>query len=152
MRIAALALALIMGAGPAFASMTCWYDENGDNSGIDQTPGWVAHIPVGQAALMLDDGPNSWAYNIDDGYCPARIPAEAFTDGAGADSNPLTCWYDETLAYTGADSGNHGAEGTRIGESAKVAESGDYTWAYIIDGWADDASCPAEIPTDALPG
>ena len=69
---------------------------------------------------------------------------------AFAQETPLTCWYDENGTYTGADSGNHGNADTQVGQAAKVGESGDYTWAYIIGEWEDGSSCPAAIPADVL--
>ena len=64
---------------------------------------------------------------------------------------PLTCWYNENGVFTGADGGNNSEGNAQPGQAARVGNSGDYTWAYILgpDKWIDGSSCPAKIPEGA---
>lgn len=75
MRKLVLALLLVMGSSPAFADLTCWYDENGRSTGADSPPPWTQHIPVGQAEQLRPSGDYAWAYNIrNNESCPRTLP------------------------------------------------------------------------------
>jgi len=56
-------------------------------------------------------------------------------------SQRIVCWYNENNVYTGADSAE---TSQRLGMS-RNAQSGDYAWAYVIEG-ADGSACPRTRP------
>ncbi len=64
---------------------------------------------------------------------------------------PLTCWYNESGNYSGADSGSNRVNNgiNEVGKLIKTGNGGDYTWGYIITEWVNGKDCPSKI--DGLP-
>jgi len=58
-------------------------------------------------------------------------------------SSPLTCWYNESGAFTGADSGN--PAGVPAAGQFQSYRSGDYAFAYRLDVWNNGNDCPGSI-------
>lgn len=82
MRTLTIATLIVLGASPAYADISCWYNEHGTYSGRDSTPSWAADIPIGQAGQLRESGDYAWAFNIDRSQgqdCPQSIDT-----GAGA--------------------------------------------------------------------
>lgn len=63
---------VVLGATPALADITCWYNEKGDYTGADSAqPGWV----VGQVRQGTQ-GDYAWGYTVAGGpeTCPKKLP------------------------------------------------------------------------------
>jgi hypothetical protein len=58
-------------------------------------------------------------------------------------SSPLTCWYNSSGAFTGADSGN--PAGVPAAGQFQSYRTGDYAYAYRLDVWNDGNDCPRSI-------
>jgi hypothetical protein len=62
------------------------------------------------------------------------------------DNFALTCWFNESGKYSGADNSDTGIH--EVGKLIKTGRGGDYTWAYVIAG-LNGNDCPRTI--DGLP-
>ena len=58
----------------------------------------------------------------------------------------LTCWYDESGAYTGYAPA---PEGAKAGTKTQTAASGAHAWSYTVSG-SDPAACPAKLPVSTF--
>lgn len=54
----------------------------------------------------------------------------------------ITCWYNPSGKYTGADSGT----GMPVGKLVKQRNSGDYAWGYTINA-PNGTKCPRRRPS-----
>ena len=71
----------------------------------------------------------------------AALAAGAFFAGSAANA-AITCWYNDSGQYTGADT----ADGRYpVGKLTKTGSGGDYAWAYTINA-PDGTTCPRTRP------
>jgi hypothetical protein len=61
---------------------------------------------------------------------------------AWAGDGPLTCWYSETGASVGADSGD---QGIPVADYGKVVPNTYEPFAMVITEWSDGNDCPATV-------
>jgi hypothetical protein len=86
-------------------------------------------------------------------WCPYVAAAPAAVAGSGGSARTfsapaphLTCWYDESGAYTGYAPA---PEGAKAGTKTQTAASGAHAWSYTVAG-TDPAACPARLPVSTL--
>lgn len=145
----------LMAAPPveeAKPTLTCWYNENGTSTGADA--GEFSGGVRGEALRLRESGEYAWAYLIDreDGSsCPDTLPGIVVEEAPPVEASPvdeakppLTCWYNDKKASTGADVGNYA--GRALGKAVRLRETGEEAWAYVISDWEDGSSCPDELP------
>ena len=128
-------------------TLTCWYNENGASTGADS--GEFAGGVRGEVLRLMETGDYAWAYIIDGedgGSCPDTLPGMVAEEASPVEEEPepLTCWYDDKGASTGADAGNQ--TGGAVGEPMRVDPSWGAAWAYVITEWQDGGSCPDTLP------
>ncbi|WP_052769020.1 hypothetical protein [Aurantiacibacter marinus] len=58
-------------------------------------------------------------------------------------TNPLTCWYNDSGQYTGADTGN--PAGISRANEIRQYRTGDYAFGLRLDIWQSGNDCPATI-------
>ena len=78
------------------------------------------------------------AADVADSRGAARILSEP--------ASHLTCWYDESGAYTGYAPA---PEGAKAGTKTQAAASGAHAWSYTVAG-TDPAACPARLPVSTF--
>jgi hypothetical protein len=73
----------------------------------------------------------------------ASLAAGAYLFAASPASAAITCWYNDSGQYTGADT----ADGRYpVGRLTQTGAGGDYAWAYTIDA-PDGTTCPRTRPS-----
>ncbi|ASP23009.1 hypothetical protein ANTHELSMS3_04408 [Antarctobacter heliothermus] len=66
---------------------------------------------------------------------------------SAASAGPLTCWYNSSGAFTGADGGSRGLPETQWGMSYAIPNpdgsgSGDYAYVIILPTYDSGNDCP----------
>lgn len=150
--LAPVALSLIA-AFPVMAQgeLTCWYNEAGQGTGADSGThgGTVGQVVQGRPGHNPpSSGDWYWAYVLpagqwtDGNSCPPALDTSGYQSTTAApDQGPLTCWYNESGQYSGADSGNF-----RNAPLRQVTRDGS-GWVFVMASgeWADGNSCPRAI-------